>query len=184
MRCCITDELLQFSIGGFPFHLNIYQQCVLARLVSLCQLLSLSIYTCYPVTQINSVNKYAASKVSLLYSMVFFCLSVTHSLVNSFANAFFKYNVPRRRQAEIAFPTLCDHFLRRLGFRNDAWRRCVLVRLRAKNKCCLLGPRTRRSRNKPDGLGQEKKPDVLAPVRAGAPRQNGSRSKKNRQRAA
>ena len=91
---------------------------MLARLVSLCLLLSLSIYTCYPVTQINSVNKYAASKVSLLYSMVFFCLSVTHSLVNSFANAFFKYNVPRRRQAEIAFPTLCDHFLRRLGFRN------------------------------------------------------------------
>ena len=151
---------------------------MLARLVSLSLLLSLSIYTC-PVTQINSVNKYAASKVSLLYSMVFFCLSVTHSVVNSFANAFFKYNVPRRRQAEIAFPTLCDHFLRRLGFRNDAWRRRVLVRLRAKNKCCLLGPRTRRSRKNQTG-SVKKKPDVLAPVRAGAPRQNGSRSKKNR----
>ena len=153
---------------------------MLARLVSLCLLLSLSIYTCYPVTQINSVNKYAASKVSLLYSMVFFYLSVIHSPANSFANAFFKNNVPRRRQAEIAFPVLSDHFLRRLGFRNDAWRRRALVRLRAKNKRCLLGPRTRRSRKKPDGLGQEKKPDVLAPVRAGAPRQNGSRSKKNR----
>ena len=88
--------------------------------------------------------------------MVFFCLSVIHSLANSFANAFFKNNVPRRRQAKIAFPILSDHFLRRLGFRNDAWRRRVLVRLRAKNKCCLLGPRTRRSRKKPDGLGQEK----------------------------
>ena len=119
---------------------------MLARLVSQC-LLSLYIYTCYPATQINLVNKYAASKVSLLYSMVF-CLSVTHSLANSFANAFFKNNVPRRRQAKIAFPILSDHFLRRLGFRNDAWRRRVLVRLRAKNKCCLLGPRTRRSRNK------------------------------------
>ena len=121
---------------------------MLARLVSLCLLLSLSIYTCYPVTQINSVNKYAASKVSLLYSMVFFYLSVIHSPANSFANAFFKNNVPRRRQAEIAFPVLSDHFLRRLGFRNDAWRRRARVRLREKNKRCLLGPRTRRSRKK------------------------------------
>ena len=100
---------------------------MLARLVSLCLLLSLSIYTCYPVTQINSVNKYAASKVSLLYLMVFFCLSVIHSLANSFANAFFKYNVRRPRQAEIAFPRQRSIFLQRLGFRNDACRRQELL---------------------------------------------------------
>jgi len=98
---------------------------VLARLVSQC-LLSLYIYTCYPATQINLVNKYAASKVSLLYLMVF-CLSVTHSLANSFANAFFKYNVRRPRQAEIAFPRQRSIFLQRLGFRNDACRRQELL---------------------------------------------------------
>ena len=131
---------------------------MLARSVSQC-LLSLSIYTCYPVTQINLVNKYAASKVSLLYLMVFFCLSVTHSLANSFANAFFEYNVRRWRQAEIAFPKFSDHFppairiyLGRMlgGDRNDACRRRAYVRLTTerKNKHCLLGPRTHRSRNK------------------------------------
>ena len=129
---------------------------MLARSLSQC-LLSLSIYTCYPVTQINLVNKYAASKVSLLYLMVFFCLSVTHSLTNSFANAFFEYNVRRWRQAEIAFPKFSDHFppairiyLGRMlgGDRNDACRRRARVRLREKNKHCLLGPRTLRSRNK------------------------------------
>ena len=141
----LTDKLLQFSIEGFPFHLNIYlkysvcqlDQCpsAFSRLVSQC-LLSLYIYTCYPATQINLVNKYAASKVSLLYLMVF-CLSVTHSLANSFANAFFKYNVQRWRQAEIAFPKFSDHFppairiyLGRMlgGDRNDACRRRACVR--------------------------------------------------------
>ena len=126
--------------------------------MSLC-LLSLSIYTCYPVTQINLVNKYAASKVSLLYSMVFFCLSLTHSLTNSFANAFFEYNVRRWRHAEIAFPKFSNHFppairiyLGRMlgGDRNDACRRraCVRLTTERKNKHCLLGPRTRRSRKK------------------------------------
>ena len=98
---------------------------MLPRLVSQC-LLSLYIYTCYPATQINLVNKYAASKVSLLYLMVF-CLSVTHSPANSFANAFFKYNVRRPRQAEIAFPRQRSNFLQRLGFRNDACRRQELL---------------------------------------------------------
>jgi len=138
---------------------------VLARLVSQC-LLSLYIYTCYPATQINLVNKYAASKVSLLYSMVF-CLCVTHSLVNSFANAFFKYNVRRPRQAEIAFPRQRSIFLQRLGFRNDACRRQELLGgdvcrnclaetcargTHRESKRCLHGPRT----------GHEKEPASCA----------------------
>ena len=123
---------------------------MLARLVSLC-LLSLSIYTCYPVTQINLVNKYAASKVSLLYSMVFFCISATHSLANSFANAFFEYNVRRWRQAEIAFPKFSDHFppairiyLGRMlgGDRNDACRRRACVRLTTERKKQALPARS------------------------------------------
>ena len=156
---------------------------MLARSLSQC-LLSLSIYTCYPVTQINLVNKYAASKVSLLYLMVFFCLSVTHSLTNSFANAFFEYNVRRWRQAEIAFPKFSDHFppairiyLGRMlgGDRNDACRRRACVRAtdyweKKTSTACSVHVH----------IGQEtKKPDALASVRAGEPHRNGSRSKKN-----
>ena len=156
---------------------------MLARLVSQC-LLSLYIYTCYPATQINLVNKYAASKVSLLYSMVF-CLSVTHSLTNSFANAFFKYNVRRPRQAEIAFPRQRSIFLQRLGFRNDACRRQELLGGDVCRNClaetCACGTQRERA-NAASTVHVQVTKKNQPPVRASALRRNGS--KKNRQRAA
>ena len=102
--------------------------------------------------------------------MVFFCLSVTHSLANSFANAFFEYNVQRWRQAEIVFPKFSDHFppviriyLGRMlgGDRNDACRRRAHVRLREKKQALPA-----RSTYTSVKTQETKKPDALTFVRA------------------
>ena len=147
-------------------------------------LLSLYIYTCYPATQINLVNKYAASKVSLLYLMVF-CLSVTHSLANSFANAFFKYNVRRPRQAEIAFPRQRSIFLQRLGFRNDACRRQELLGGDVCRNClaetCARGTQRERA-NAASTVHVQVTKKNQPPVRASALRRNGSKKTASGQR--